>query len=147
MSSTEPLLPLQRKPSSLCSSNGSRYEAIPTRSSQSFELPEERQLSFDTDCGDNGPHKDSSLEEEEIYEERPWKYKVIALLCVLSLAGRLKFGCHVIYHIFFINHENFFSGKSLRRSHSWSFKSDHQKSKKCFFLQLSHNHMILNDYL
>jgi hypothetical protein len=86
-SSTEPLLsPSQRKASLYNSSNSSSYEAVPIRSSLSLELPEERRLSIDTDYEDNEPHK-ASLEEAS-HEERPWKYKILALLCVLSLAGR-----------------------------------------------------------
>jgi hypothetical protein len=53
------------------------------RSSLSNELPEEWRLS---DCEDNESHK-VSLEEITHEEERPWKYKFIALLCVLSLSG------------------------------------------------------------
>jgi hypothetical protein len=52
----------------------------------SSELPEERRLSFDSDYEDNESHK-ASLEEVTYEEERPWKYKLIALLCVLSLSG------------------------------------------------------------
>jgi hypothetical protein len=59
---------------------------VPTRSI-SLELPEERRHSFDTDYEDNEPHE-VSLEEASREEERPWKYKVFALLYVLSLAGR-----------------------------------------------------------
>ena len=86
MSSTEPLLSLpQRKPSLYSSSNNSSYEPIPTRSSLSIESPEERRLSYDSDYEDNESYNKVSLE-EEYGEERPWKYKMIALLCVLSLS-------------------------------------------------------------
>ncbi|CAG8716198.1 3252_t:CDS:2, partial [Funneliformis caledonium] len=91
MTSSEPLLSQPRSRSS----SGSRYEAIPTRSSISLELPEERSLSSDTDYEDNESHK-GSLEEEDIYEERPWKYKVIALLCVLSLAVGSHYAGHTL---------------------------------------------------
>jgi hypothetical protein len=53
----------------------------------SLELPAERRLSLGNDCEDNEPHE-ASLEEASEHGERPWKYKILALLCVLSLAGR-----------------------------------------------------------
>ncbi|CAB4436284.1 unnamed protein product [Rhizophagus irregularis] len=96
MTSTEPLLSLsQRRPSLYSSSNGSAYEAIPTRSSLSSELPEERRLSFDSDYEDNESHK-ASLEEVTYEEERPWKYKLIALLCVLSLSVGSHYAAHTL---------------------------------------------------
>ncbi|CAI2176685.1 15838_t:CDS:2 [Funneliformis geosporum] len=88
MTTSEPLLSQPRSRSS----SGSRYEAIPTR----FEIPEERRLISETDYEDNESLKGSSLEEEEIYEERPLKFKVIALLCVLSLAVGSHYAGHTL---------------------------------------------------
>ncbi|RIA97990.1 major facilitator superfamily domain-containing protein [Glomus cerebriforme] len=97
MSSTEPLLSdSQRKTSLHSSPNASTYEAIPTRSSLSFELPEERRFSFGSEHEDNESNK-ISVEEETYYEEdRPWKYKMIALLCVLSLAVGSHYAAHTL---------------------------------------------------
>lgn len=56
----------------------------------SLELSRERRIDLGSDHEDNESHKTLSLNEEETNEEeeRPLKYKIIALLCVLSLARK-----------------------------------------------------------
>ncbi|RGB31982.1 major facilitator superfamily domain-containing protein [Rhizophagus diaphanus] len=64
-----------------------------TRSSLSSELPEERRISIDSKHEDNDK---ASLDEVTYEEERPLRYKLIALLCVLSLAVGSHYAAHAL---------------------------------------------------
>ncbi|CAI2167413.1 17625_t:CDS:2 [Funneliformis geosporum] len=62
----------------------------------SLELSEEERFGNDHH-GNNELDKDSSLIENESFEkERPWKYKIIALICVLSLALGSHYSAHTL---------------------------------------------------
>ncbi|CAH1767964.1 1003_t:CDS:2, partial [Entrophospora sp. SA101] len=63
-----------------------------------LELSGERRIDLGSDHGDRESHKTSSLNEKETYEEeeRPLKYKIIALLCVLSLALGSHYAGHAL---------------------------------------------------
>ncbi|CAG8456318.1 14922_t:CDS:2 [Funneliformis mosseae] len=61
----------------------------------SLELSEEERFGTEN-YGNNESNKGSLLVKENDEKERPWKYKIIALLCVLSLALGSHYSAHTL---------------------------------------------------
>ncbi|RHZ60411.1 hypothetical protein Glove_353g12 [Diversispora epigaea] len=73
------------------------YTQLDTHSSSSMEIPEEERGSRSSSSNEGDDiHNDENFGGEANITEKPWKYKIVALICALSLAIGSHYAAHTL---------------------------------------------------